>query len=263
MTHRLAGTRSRLIFIAVLLFIAAIVLGSLMRSATLGSADPDMQEITTAEVNTTIRERIANLDASAVTEATVRGAIEDQLLALGARGFVRLRIVSKHIDVLMGTDYSLDNVLGLSVQQSFWQYRLSLAPVNAPDELQPLYVTYMNSGMGNISGELMIGSAGPTAAQVRTSLTFMIAMWVCLCLAAVCVIAVLLLPGNYVIRRGRSWTLLRRGLALVLVGAVLAVPVVWTLVSITHAAARERFARVTDLIVTSTANTMSEWLSTG
>jgi signal transduction histidine kinase len=263
MTRRLAGTRSRLIFIAVLLFIAAIVLGSLMRSATRGAADPDTQEITTTEVNTTIRERITSLDPGVMTEAAVRGAIEDQLPALGARGFIRVRIAGRNIDVLVGTDYSLDNVMGISVQQSIWQYRLSLAPVNAPEELQPLYVTYMNSGMGNYWGELIIGSAGPTAAQVRTSVGFMIAMWACLCLVAICVITVFLLPGNHVIRRGRSWTPLRRGLALTLVGAILAVPVVWTLVSKTHAAAREEFARGTDLIVTSTANTMSEWLSTG
>lgn len=249
--------------VAALLLIAAVICGSLMRSATHGAADPDTQEITTAEVNTTIRERIARLDPSVMTEAAVRSVIEDQLPALGARGFIRLSIPSKHINVLIGTDYSLDNVMGISVQQNTWQYRLSLAPVNAPNELQPLYVTYMSTGMGNISGELMIGSAGPTATQVRTSLSLMIAMWACLCLAAVCVIAVLLLPGNYVIRRGRSWTPLRRGLALVLVGAVLAVPVLWTIVSRTHAAAREQFARGTDLVVTSTANTMSEWLSTG
>ena len=255
--------RTLLLGVAGLLLIAAIVCGSLMRNATHGAADPDSQEITTAEVNTTVRERITSLDPDVMTEAAVRGAIEDQLPALGVRGFIRLSIPSKHIDVLIGTDYNFDQVLGSATGENSWQYRMSLAPVNAPEELQSLYVTYMSTGMGNISGELMIGSAGPTAAQVSTSLSLMIAMWACLCLVAVCVIAVLLLPGNYVIRRGRSWTPLRRGLALVLVGAVLAVPVVWTLVSRTHAAARERFARGTDLIVTSTANTMSEWLSTG
>ena len=257
-------TRRTLLFgVAGLLLIAAIVCGTLMRGATHGAADPDTQEITTAEVNTTIRERIANLDAKAITNETVQSAIADQLPALGTRGFIRVHIASRNIDVLVGTDYNLDQVLGSAIGESSWHYRMSLAPVDAPEELQPLFVTYMTSSMGAISGELIIGSAGPTAAQVSTSLSLMIAMWACLCLVAVCVIAVLLLPGNYVIRRGRSWTPLRRGLALVLVGAVLAVPVVWTLVSRTHAAARERFARGTDLIVTSTANTMSEWLSTG
>jgi signal transduction histidine kinase len=263
MTRKLAGTRSSLVFIAVLLFIAAIVLGSLMRCATPGAADPDTQEITTAEVSTTIGERIASLDTNVMTEATVRGAIEDQLPALGARGFVRLRIASRNIDVLVGIDYNLDNVMGNTIGENFWHYRLSLTPVNSPEELQPLYVTYMNAGMGNVWGELIVGSAGPTASQVRTSVAFMIAMWACLCLAAACVIAVLLLPGNHVVQTGRSWTLLRRGLALALVGALLTVPVVWTLVNRTHAAAREQFARGTDLVVTSTANTMSKWLSTG
>ena len=71
------------------------------------------------------------------------------------------------------------------------------------------------------------------------------------------------MPANHITRRAQSWTPLRRGLTLALIGAVLAVPVVWTLVSKTHTAAREQFARGTDLVVTSTANTMSEWLSTG
>jgi signal transduction histidine kinase len=234
-----------------------------MGNATHGAADPDTQEITTAEVNTTIRERIARLDPSVMTEAAVRSAIEDQLSALGARGFIRLSIPSKHIDVLIGTDYNFDQVLGSATGENSWQYRMSLAPVNAPEELQSLYVTYMSTGMGNISGELIIGSAGPTAAQVRTSLSLMIAMWVCMCLAAVCVIAVFVMPANHVGRGAKSWTPLRRGLALVLVGALLAVPVAWTLVSRTHAAARENFARGTDLSLTSTVNTMAGWLSTG
>jgi signal transduction histidine kinase len=263
MTRKLAGTRSRLVFIAVLLFIAAIVLGNLMRRATPGAVDPDTQEITTAEVSSTIRERIAALDTSTMTEETVRGAIEDQLPALGAKGFIHVRIAGMSIDVIVGTDYNLNQVLGGTIGENFWHYRLSLAPVNAPEELQPLYVTYSNAGLGNTWGEVIIGSASPTATQVRTSVAFMITMWVCLCLAAVCVIAVLLLPGNHAIRRGRSWTPLRRGFVLALVGAVLAVPVMWTLVSRTHAAAREQFVRGTDLVVTSTANTMSEWLSTG
>ncbi|MBA4364520.1 MAG: hypothetical protein C0398_00760 [Coprothermobacter sp.] len=263
MTHKLAGTRSRLIFAAVLLFIAAIVLGSLMRNATPGAADPDTQEITTAEVGTTIRERIANLDTKAITNETVRSAIADQLPALGTRGFIRVHIASKNVDVLVGADYNLDQVLGNTIGENFWHYRLSLAPVNAPEELQPLYVTYSNSGMGNYWGELIIGSAGPTAVQVRTSLAFMIAMWVCLCLAAVCIIAVFVIPANHIARRAKSWTPLRRGLTLALVGAVLAVPVAWTLLSRTHATARADFARGTELTLTSTANTMSEWLSKG
>jgi len=263
MTRKLARTRSFLVLIAVLLFIAAIVLGSLMRRSTSGAADPDTQEITTAEVSTTIQERIANLDTSVITEEAVRAAIEDQLPALGAQGFIRVHIASRNIDVLVGTDYNLKQVLGGTIGEPFWHYRLSLAPVNAPEELQPLYVTYSNSGMGNYWGEIIIGSAGPTAAQARTSVAFMIAMWVCLCLAAVCVIAVFVVPANHIARRGRLWTPLRRGLALVLVGAVLAVPAVWTLVSRTHAAAREQFARGTDFVVTSTVNTMSEELSTG
>ena len=257
MTHKPAGTRSSLVFITVLLFIAAIVLGSIMRSATHGAADPDTQEITTAEVSTTIRERIANLNANVMTEAAVRGAIEDQLPTVGARGFVRLRIASRNIDVLVGTDYSLDNVMGNTIGENFWQYRLSLAPVNTPGDLQPLYVTYMNSGMGNVWGELIIGSASPTAAQARTSLTFMIAMWVCLCLAAVCIIAVFVMPANHITRRAQSWTPLRRGLALVLVGVLLAVPVAWLLIRQTRSTAREEFARGVDLVATASASTVS------
>lgn len=263
MTYKLAGTRSRLIFAAVLLFIAAIVLGSLMRSATRGAADPDTQEITTAEASTTIRERIASLGAKTITNETVRSTIADQLPALGARGFIRVHIASKNVDVLVGTDYNPDQVLGSTIGENSWHYRMSLAPVDEPDELQPLFVTYMSSSMGAVSGELLIGSAGPTAAQARTSLSLMIAMWACLCLAAVCIIAVFVIPANHITRRAQSWTPLRRGLALALVGALVAVPVVWILVSRTHVAARERFARATDLVVTSTANTMSEWLSTG
>ncbi len=263
MTRKLAATHSRLVFAAVLLFVAAIVLGSLMRRATPGAVDPDTQEITTAEVSATIRERIANLDAKMMTEEAVRRAIEDQLPVLGARGFIRLSIASRNIDVLVGTDYNLDNVMGSIIGENFWHERLSLAPVNAPDELQPLYFTYMNSGIGNYWGELIIASAGPTDAQVRTSVAFMIAMWACLCAAAVCVIAILLLPSNHAIQSGGLWTPLRRGLTLALVGSLLVVPVVWTLVSKTHAAARQQFSRGTDLVVTSTANTMSEWLSTG
>jgi len=263
MTRKLPGTRTFLVLIAVLLFVAAIVLGSLMRSATHGAADPDTQEITTSEVSATIRERIASFDANVMTEEAVRGAMEDQLPALGARGFIRLHIASKNIDVLAGTDYNLDNVMGRTIGQSLWQYRLSLAPVNSPEEFQPLYLTYMYTGMGNVWGELIIGSAGPTAAQVKASVALMIAMWACLCLAAVCVIAVLLLPGNHGIQGRRSWTPLRRGLALALVGAVLSAPVAWTLISRTHAAAREQFARVADLVVANAANTMSEPQLTG
>ena len=263
MTRRLARTRSRLVFMAVLLFIAAIVLGSLMRSATHGAADPDAQDITTAEVSTTISERIANLDAKAITNETVRSAIADQLPVLGARGFIRAHIASKDVDVLVGTDYNFDQVLGSTTGENFWHYRMSLAPVDAPHELQPLYVTYMNTGMGATWGELIIGSAGPTAAQVRTSVAFMIAMWACLCLAAVCVIVVFVLPTNRFARRAQSWTPLRRGFILALIGALLAVPVAWTLVSRTHAAAREDFARGTDLSLTSTVNTMSASIKTG
>jgi signal transduction histidine kinase len=229
-----------------------------MRRATNGAADPDTQEITTAEASTTIRERIANLDAKAVTSEAVRSAIADQLSGLGARGFIRVHIASKSIDVLVGTDYNLDRVLGSMTGENFWHYRMSLAPVDAPNELQPLYVTYANSSMGTVWGELLIGSAGPTAAQVRTLESLMIAMWACLCCAAVCVIAVLVIPANHIARRAQSWTPLRRGLVLALVGAVLAVPAAWTLVSRTHAGARADFARATDLIVTSAAAT-TEW----
>jgi signal transduction histidine kinase len=255
--------RTLLLGVAGLLLIAAIVCGSLMRRATGGATDPDTQEITTAEANTTIRERIANLDTKAITSEAVRSAIADQLPALGARGFIRVRIASKNVDVLVGTDYNFDQVLESTTSENSWHYRMSLAPVDAPDELQPLYVTYMSTGMGAVSGELIIGSAGPTAAQTRTSLSLMITMWVCLCLAAVCIIAVFVMPANHITRRAQSWTPLRRGLTLVLVGAVLAVPVAWTLLSRTHATARANFARSTDLIMTSTANTMSKWLSTG
>ena len=248
---------------AVLLLIAAIVCGSLMRSATHGAADPDTQEITTAEVSTTIREHIADLDAKAVTSEAVRSAITDQLSGLGARGFIRVHIASRNIDVLVGTDYNLDQVLGGTTGGNSWQYRMSLAPTDAPDDLQPLYVTYMSTGMGAISGELLIGSAGPTAAQTRTSLSLMIAMWACLCSAAVCVTLVFILPANHMTRRAQSWTPLRRGFTLALIGVLLAVPVVWILVSRTHTAARENFARATDLSLTSTVNTMSASITTG
>jgi signal transduction histidine kinase len=249
--------RRVLIVTSVLLLAAAMVCGNLMRRATDGAADPDTQEITVAEVTATVSERIAALDTNVITNETAQSAIEDQLPSLGARGFIHVRIVGRNIDVLVGTDYSLDNVMGISVQQSMWQYRLSLASVNSPEELQPLYVTYMNTGMGNYWGELIIGSAGPTAAQVRTSLSLMISMWACLCLAAVCVIAVLLLPGNHAIQRTKSWTPLRRGLALVLVGVLLAVPVAWLLMRQTRSTAREEFARGVDLVTTTSASTVS------
>ncbi|MGB9666045.1 MAG: sensor histidine kinase [Candidatus Cryosericum sp.] len=255
--------RLMLLGVAGLLLIAAIVCGSLMRRATNGAADPDTQEITIAEVNTTISERIANLNAKVITNETVRGAITDQLSGLGARGFIRVRIASKNIDVLVGTDYSFDQVLGGTTGENFWHYRMSLAPVNAPDELQPLYVTYMSSTMGTVSGELLIGSAGPTAAQVRTSQSLMIAMWACMCLAAVCVIIVFILPANHMSRRAQSWAPLRRGFTLALIGALLAVPVVWTLVSRTHAEARGNFARATDLSLTSTVTSMSTSIKSG
>ena len=255
--------RTLLLGVAGLLLIAAIVCGSLMRNVTHGAADPDTQEITTAEVNTTIRERIARLDPSVMTEAAVRSAIEDQLSALGARGFIRVRIASKNIDVLVGTDYNFDQVLGSMTGENFWHYRMSLAPVDAPDELQPLFVAFVSSSMGAVSGELIIGSAGPTAAQVKASLSLMIAMWACLCCAAVCVIVVFVLPANHATRRAQSWTPLRRGFILALIGALLAVPLAWTLVSRTHAAARADFARGTDLVLTSTVNTMSASIKTG
>jgi len=78
--------RTLLLGVAGLLLIAAIVCGSLMRNATHGAADPDSQEITTAEVNTTVRERITSLDPDVMTEAAVRGAIEDQLPASEPEG---------------------------------------------------------------------------------------------------------------------------------------------------------------------------------
>lgn len=255
--------RRALIITSVLLLAAGMVCGSLMRSATHGAADPDTQEITTAEISTTVRERIANLDTKTITNATVRSAVADQLPALGARGFIRVHIASKSIDVLVGTDYNFDQVLGSTTSENSWHYRMSLEPADAPDELQPLFVTYMSSSMGAVSGELLIGSAGPTAAQVRTLSSLMIAMCVCMCLAAICVIATFVMPANNITRRVKSWTPLRRGLALALVGAVLAVPVAWTLVSRTHEAARENFARGTDLSLTSTVNTMSGWITTG
>ena len=142
--------RTLLLGVAGLLLIAAIVLGSLIRSATHGAADPDTQEITTAEVSTTIRERIADLDTKAITSETVRSAIADQLLALGARGFIRVYIASKNIDVLVGTDYNFDQILGSTTSENSWHYRMSLAPVDAPDELQPLFVTYLSSSMGPV-----------------------------------------------------------------------------------------------------------------
>ena len=44
-----------------LLLVASIVCGSLMRRATDGAADPDTQEITVAEVSSTVSGRIAAL----------------------------------------------------------------------------------------------------------------------------------------------------------------------------------------------------------
>jgi len=119
MTRKLAGTRSRLIVAAVLLFIVAMVLGSLMRSATHGAADPDTQEITVAEVTATITERITKLGSN-VTETSVRNAITDQLPVLGKRGFIRVHVIGGKVDVLAGTDYGLENLDGWSTGNGLW-----------------------------------------------------------------------------------------------------------------------------------------------
>jgi len=245
-----------------LLLVAAIVCGSLMRRATDGAADPDTQEITVAEVTSTVSGRIAALGDN-VTEASVRSAITDQLSSLGARGFIRVHISSRKVDVLAGTDYNLDQVLGSMASESFWQYRMSLAPADAPDQLQPLYVTYANSGMGAVLGELLIGSAGPTAAQTRAMQSLMAAMWTCVCLAVICFIVALLPSSSRVRRVGLSWTPVRRGLTLVLIGAVVALPVAWILLGQARTAARAQFARGTDFVAATSASSLASAAGAG
>jgi signal transduction histidine kinase len=247
--------RTLLLGAAGLLLIAAIVCGSLMRRATGGAADPDTQEISVAEVSSTVSERITTLGDN-LTETAIRNAITDQLPALGKRGFIRVRVISRNVSVLAGTDYGLENV-GALVTGNSWSYRLSLSPVETPDLLQPLYVASTSVGTGGVWTELTIGSAGPAAAQARTSASFMVAMWACVCLAAVCLIMALLPPGSRIRRAGSSWTPVRRGLTLALVGVLVAVPVAWALMYQTRTAARAQFARGTDLVAAMSASTLS------
>ena len=255
MTRKLAGTRSRLIVAAVLLFIVAMVLGSLMRSATHGAADPDTQEITVAEVTATITERITKLGSN-VTETSVRNAITDQLPVLGKRGFIRVHVIGGKVDVLAGTDYGLENLDGWSTD-IFRSYRLSLSPVGTPDLIQPLYVTSTSTGAGDVGTMLTIGSAGPTTAQSRASVSFMVAMWVCVCCAAMCLIGALLQIGNRPRRAGSSWTPVRRGITFALIGLLVAVPVAWLLIRQARSTARAEFARGADLVATTSASTVS------
>ena len=255
MTHKHAGTHSRLILIVVLLFIAAIVCGSLMRNATHGAADPDTQEITVAEVTTTITERITRL-RSDVTEASIRSAVTDQLSALGKRGFIRAHVIGGNVDVLAGTDYGLEN-LDLWSTEASWTYRMSLSPVGTPDLIQPLYITAMTASMGSTWVRLTVGSAGPTAAQARASTSYMIATWACVCLAAMCLIGVLLPAGSHPRRAGSSWTPVQHGLTLALIGLLVAVPMTWLLMRQTRSTTRAEFARGVDLVATTSASTVS------
>ena len=255
MTHKLTGTRSRLIVAAVLLFITAIVLGGLMRRATNSAADPDTQEITVAEVTTTITERITRLQSD-VTEASIRSAVTDQLSALGKRGFIRAHVIGGNVDVLAGTDYGLEN-LDLWSTDASWTYRMSLSPVGTPDLIQPLYITAMTASMGSTWVRLTVGSAGPTAAQARASVSFMVAIWVCVCLAAMCLIGVLLPAGSHPRRAGSSWTPVQHGLTLALIGLLVAVPMTWLLMRQTRSTARAEFARGADLVATTSASTVS------
>jgi signal transduction histidine kinase len=247
--------RRALIVTSVLLLAAAMVCGNLMRRTTGGAADPDTQEISVTEVASTVSERIATLGDN-LTEIAIRNTITDQLPALGKRGFIRVRVVSRNVSVLAGTNYGLENV-GALVTGNSWSYRLSLSPVGTPDLLQPLYIASMNVGTGGVSTELTIGSAGPTVAQSRASALFMAAMWVCVYLAALCLIMALLLPGSRVRRVGSSWTPVRRGLALALVGVLVAVPVAWMLMYRTRTAARAEFARGTDLVAATSAYSLA------
>src|SRR5450830_1675124 len=255
MTHKLAGMRARLILIVVLLFIAAIVCGSLMRNATHGAADPDTQEITVAEVTTTITEHITRL-RSDVTEASIRSAVTDQLSALGKRGFIRAHVIGGNVDVLAGTDYGLEN-LDLWSTEASWTYRMSLSPVGTPDLIQPLYITAMTASMGSTWVRLTVGSAGPTAAQARASTSYMIATWACVCLAAMCFIGVLLPAGSHPRRAGSSWTPVQRGLTLALIGLLVTVPMTWLLMRQTRSTIRAEFARGVNLVATTSASTVS------
>jgi signal transduction histidine kinase len=218
-----------------------------MRRSTPGAADPDSQEITTAEVNATIGERIAAM-GTYVTAGTIRSALQDQLPLLGTYGFIRVRIVSMHIDVLAGTDYGVTGD-ERSASAGIWQDRLSLAPVGTPGQARPIYVLYTNTGMGKIWGELIIGSAGPTAAQVRASVALMIAMWVCVGLAAMCV-TFLFLPAGTRRQTGAQHGAAWYGCLWMMAGILVMTPVVWLLAAHTLADARTAFARIQDGLVT-------------
>ncbi|MCX6083487.1 MAG: HAMP domain-containing sensor histidine kinase [Caldiserica bacterium] len=247
MNTSLTQRRGVLIAATVLVLIAAGVCGSFMRRSTPGAADPDSQEITTAEVNATIGERIAAM-GTYVTAGTIRSALQDQLPLLGTYGFIRVHIVSMHIDVLAGTDYGVTGD-ERSASAGIWQDRLSLAPVGTPGQARPIYVLYANTGMGKIWGELIIGSAGPTAAQVRASVAFMTAMWVCVGLAALCV-TFLFLPAGTRRQTGAQHGAAWYGCLWMMVGILVMTPVVWLLAAHTLADARTAFARIQDGLVT-------------
>ncbi len=247
--------RRILIAASVLLITAAVICGGIMRRALDGAADPDTQEIAVAEVMSVVSERISALGDDA-SKASIQHAVTDQLPVLGARGFIRVHAIGTGIDVLAGTDYGLENADLWSTKTS-WAYRMSLSPKSEPDRIQPLFISSATSRMGSTQVRLTVGSAGPTTAQTRASDTYMAVMWSCVCCAAVLLIIVLFPSGSRTRHMGPFWTPVRRGLALALVGALIAAPTSWVLVHRTRTAARISLARGTDLVAATSASTLA------
>lgn len=235
---------------------AAFICGVLLRRTTAGVAEPDTQEMTVVEIASTVSERIAAL-GDTVSDTAVRNAVADQLSLLGTRGFIRVRIAQKNVDVLAGTDYGLERV-DVPSADAFWSSRMSLSPVGAPDTVQPLYFFAWSTRTGNVWTAIMIGSAGPTTAQARAILSFTTAMWASLCCAAACGVIALLPNGVLPRRADPFWTPARRGIAVALVGVIIALPVTWAILHRTQTAARAEFARGADLVAATSAMNLAD-----
>jgi signal transduction histidine kinase len=247
MSSSLTRRRGILIAALALLLIAAGLFGSLMRQSTLGVADPDTQQLTVGEVAGTISQRITAM-GTAVTPGAIRIALQDQLPLLGAHGFIRVRVVSLGIDVLAGTDYGITGQ-ERSTSAGTWQDRLTLVPIGTQADIRPIYVLYLNTGLGDAWGELIIGSAGPTPAEARTSAEWMVAMWSCVGLA-VLVVLLAFLPPAMKRRSGLQHVPGWYGCIWMLVGVLAMTPVVWVIASRTLTDARLAFARSRDALAT-------------
>jgi hypothetical protein len=195
MDARLAPIRTVLIVVVVSLLVVASWFGRQMREATRGAADPDTQQVTVTRVADVITRRIVAM-GTAVTDNAVHTALQDQLSFLGTNGFIRVRIASLDVDVFTGTDYGISGE-EVSAVAGTWQDRLLLPPVDTQADARTLYVLYLNTALGgNTVGELIVGSAGPTPAEARTSAAWMTAMWSCAVLAGLCAWRVVRLSGT-------------------------------------------------------------------